>query len=191
MGRSGRSGGGGGNSWNSFQHSHAGQGYSSSQMSAMYHASGGGHSSGSGYAAAAPSYSGSYYQPSTSYSSYVAPAQPSHHTPSSSESSSSKTWNQFQHKHAGQGWSKERMQEEYHSAQTLPAVKSTATPSDNSGMRGTHFSIRMQARVGLKHACRKSTNPALQHLLKQTHGMISSMSMVVRAGPSSRCSKHT
>ena len=143
MGRSGRSGAGGGNSWNSFQHSHAGQGYSSSQMSAIYHASGASHSSGSDSAAVAPYYGSSYNQPSSSYSSYATPVQPSYHAPSTSQSSSNNSWNQFQHSHAGQGWSQERMQTEYHSTRDLPGGVTPAA-SSSSGLLREHYSKARQ-----------------------------------------------
>ena len=75
----------------------------------MYHASGGGHSHAVSYAPSASSCSGGGY-PSSSY------AVPSYHASSEHRSNDSNNpWNQFQHVNAGQGWTREQKQQNYHS----------------------------------------------------------------------------
>lgn len=74
----------------------------------MYHASGGGHSHAVSYTPSTSSYSGGGY-PSSSQ------AVPSYHASSVYQSNDSNPWNQFQHDHANQGWTREQMQQKYHS----------------------------------------------------------------------------
>lgn len=100
--------------WNAFQSAHAGQGYSSSQMSAMYHASNsGGGSSSSGSGSSYSSGSSSSYSRSSPSPSYSAPVRSS---PAAAPAQS--TWNAYQQANAGQGKSRAEISAGYHAAKS-------------------------------------------------------------------------
>eukprot|EP00730_Choanoeca_flexa_P010211 TRINITY_DN167_c0_g1_i1.p1 TRINITY_DN167_c0_g1~~TRINITY_DN167_c0_g1_i1.p1 ORF type:complete len:598 (+),score=212.93 TRINITY_DN167_c0_g1_i1:84-1877(+) len=118
------------NPWNAFQKANAGQGYSRSEMSAMYQASksSGGGSSYSSYSSPSPSYS--YSSPSRS--SYASSSTPYGY---GSSSGAANPWNAFQQQMKGQGYSRDEIQRLYHERKagaSTPARAPAATSTRSS-----------------------------------------------------------
>ena len=111
------------NAWNDFQHEHAGEGLSSTDMSEMYH---GEQDAGESTAelTSAGDTNDMIGDATVGDSGLVSEAnsdldmQPdSTNSEEADSTNSGNAWNDFQHEHAGEGCSKEKMSEMYHAEQ--------------------------------------------------------------------------
>ncbi|RLN82420.1 hypothetical protein BBJ28_00025515 [Nothophytophthora sp. Chile5] len=105
--------------WNAFQSAHSGQGYSSSQMSAMYHASNSSSSGSGGGGGSSYSSGGGGSYSSSRYS-----------TPVTAPAPAPSAWNAYQQAHAGQGLSPAQMSAGYQASKnSQPSASSSASAS--------------------------------------------------------------
>ncbi|CAF4251180.1 unnamed protein product, partial [Rotaria sordida] len=130
-----------GNAWNHFQHEHAGQGLSSTEMSGMYHAQQNTPQSDDQTSTTNETNNSSEGPTNDNNESMPATATDSDANLEPDKPSSSNPWNDFQHEHAGEGLSHAEMTEAYHvqqnAAKSGNETSTTATDFNKSTEENT------------------------------------------------------